>query len=59
MENRRLNRVDFIDLTLPTLRDFDKYFGWMIGRILFSTWLFTLWSIKTTAKIILAIADKT
>ncbi|BAZ11800.1 hypothetical protein NIES4071_36260 [Calothrix sp. NIES-4071] len=58
MENKNLNRVNFIDLTLPKLQDFDKFLGWMVGRILFSTWFFTLWSIKTTAKLIVTITEQ-
>ncbi|RUT00401.1 hypothetical protein DSM106972_075290 [Dulcicalothrix desertica PCC 7102] len=59
MENKNLDKVNWIGLTLPSLHEFDKFLGWMVGRILFSTWFFTLWSIKSTAKLIVNITEQT
>jgi energy-coupling factor transporter ATP-binding protein EcfA2 len=59
MENNRLKRVEWVDLNLPSLRDFDRFIGWMIGRVCFSGWLFTINTIRVAAKIIVSICDQT
>lgn len=59
MADNRLRRVEWVDLNLPSLRDFDRYIGWMVGRILFSGWLFTLTTIRATAKIVVIVVDQT
>lgn len=58
MENNRLRRVEWVDLKLPTLRDFDKWFGWAVGRICFSVWFFTLTCLRTTCKVTIAVVDQ-
>lgn len=59
MENNRLRRVEWVDLQLPTLRDFDKFLGWAIGRAMFSGWLFSISTVRITAKIIVSVCDQT
>jgi energy-coupling factor transporter ATP-binding protein EcfA2 len=59
MENNRLRRVEWVDLNLPSLRDFDRFLGWMVGRVLFSGWLFSLNTIRVAAKIIISVCDQT
>ncbi len=59
MENNRLRRVEWVDLNLPSLRDFDRFLGWMVGRILFSCWLFSINTIRVAAKIIVSVCDQT
>ncbi|BAZ14691.1 hypothetical protein NIES4071_65350 [Calothrix sp. NIES-4071] len=58
MENKNLNRVNFVEMPLPSLQQFDRFLGWMVGRVLFSSWMFTLWSIKSTARLIVNITEQ-
>jgi energy-coupling factor transporter ATP-binding protein EcfA2 len=58
MENNRLRRVEWVDLRLPSLREFDRFIGWAVGRILFSMWLFTLNTLRTSARILIAVVDQ-
>ncbi len=55
----RIRRVEWVDLQLPTLRDFDKFLGWAIGRAMFSGWLFTISTVRVAAKIVVACCDQT
>jgi energy-coupling factor transporter ATP-binding protein EcfA2 len=59
MENNRLKRVEWVDLNLPSLRDFDRFIGWAVGRTLFSMWLFALNTLRTSGKILIAVVDQT
>lgn len=59
MENNRLRRVEWVDMRLPSLRDFDRFLGWMVGRVLFSIWMFGLNSLRISAKIVISIVDQT
>jgi energy-coupling factor transporter ATP-binding protein EcfA2 len=59
MENNRLKRVEWVDLNLPSLKDFDRFLGWMVGRVCFSGWLFTISTIRVAAKIIVSVCDQT
>lgn len=59
MENNRLKRVEWVDLNLPSLKDFDRFLGWMVGRVCFSGWLFTINTIRVAAKIIVSVCDQT
>lgn len=59
MTDNRLKRVEWVDLKMPSLRDFDRFLGWMVGRICFSVWLFGLNVIRVTAKIAIALVDQT
>lgn len=59
MENNRLKRVEWVDLSLPSLQDFDRYLGWMIGRVAFSGWLFAINTVRLGAKIVVAVMDQT
>jgi hypothetical protein len=58
MENNRLRRVEWVDLRLPSLREFDRFIGWAVGRVLFSMWLFTLNTLRISAKILIAVVDQ-
>lgn len=58
MENNRLRRVEWVDLRLPTLRDFDKWFGWAVGRVCFSVWFFTLTCLRTTCKVVVEVVNQ-
>jgi hypothetical protein len=58
MSDNRLRRVEWVDLNLPTCRDFDRYLGWMVGRIAFSGWFFALTTIRAGAKILVAVVDQ-
>ncbi len=59
MENNRLRRIEWVDLKLPSLKDFDRFFGWAVGRVCFSVWLFGLNTIRVTCKVTLAVIDQT
>lgn len=59
MENNRLRRVEWVDLQLPTLRDFDKFLGWAIGRAMFSGWLFSISTVRIAGRVIVSICDQT
>lgn len=58
MENNKLRRVEWVDLRLPTLGDFDKYLGWAVGRVCFSVWFFILTCLRTTCKVAIAVVDQ-
>ncbi|NJR19339.1 MAG: hypothetical protein HC785_29120 [Calothrix sp. CSU_2_0] len=59
MENNRLRRVEWIPLELPSLKKFDRFIGWMVGRVLFSFVLFTLNSSRVLFKVAIALIDQT
>ncbi|MGI2904901.1 hypothetical protein [Tolypothrix sp. VBCCA 56010] len=59
MENNRLRRVEWVDLKLPSVREFDRFVGWAIGRAAFSMWFFGLTAIRTACKIGLVVVDQT
>lgn len=59
MQDNRLKRIEWVDLKMPSLREFDRFIGWAFGRVVFSLWMFGLSAIRTTAKIIIHCCDQT
>jgi hypothetical protein len=59
MENNRLRRVEWVPLELPSLKKFDRFIGWMVGRVIFSFVLFTLNSSRVIFKVAIALIDQT
>jgi energy-coupling factor transporter ATP-binding protein EcfA2 len=59
MENNHLKRVEWVDLELPSLQKWDRFFGWAIGRATFSMWFFGLTTLRTAFKVGLSLVDQT
>lgn len=59
MENNRLRRVEWVPLELPSLKKFDRFIGWMVGRVIFSLILFSLNSSRVLFRVVIALIDQT
>ncbi len=51
-------RLQWVELRLPSAREFLRFIGWGVGRILFSVWLFTLTAARVLLRTLLAIVDQ-
>ncbi len=51
-------RMQWVELRLPSSREFLRFIGWGIGRIIFSIWMFVLSSVRVLLKTALSIIDQ-
>jgi energy-coupling factor transporter ATP-binding protein EcfA2 len=58
-ELTRLKRIDWVDIRLPGWYSIGRYLLWGVGRISFSAWFFGIYTVKTSAKIIINACEMT
>lgn len=58
-ELTRLKRIDWVDVRLPGWQNFGRYLLWSAGRVTFSAWFFSLYTVKITAKIVINLCEMT
>lgn len=59
MEQRQLRRIDWVEVRLPGWENLGRYLLWGAGRVTFSAWFFTLYTVKTSAKIVINLCEMT
>ncbi len=58
-ELTRLRRIDWVEVRLPGWQNLGRYLLWGAGRVAFSGWFFTLYTLKVSAKIVINLVEMT